>query len=80
MLLPWKGAQGVHEGRPFVMRFRDTPLELSQGSQCDQLLVVTYEYPHDGKTGLPSSAQYKAIGDFEERFIDSLERALGSVP
>jgi hypothetical protein len=79
LALPWKGAEGTYQDRPFLMRFRDVPEALSNGSQCDHLLIATYRYAQEDESGLPSKAQYQSIASFEGRFIDSMEQAALSI-
>ena len=79
ILLSWTGAEGEQEGRPLLIRFRDIGENLFRPSGCKRLIVVTYSYPIQDQTGLPSSAQYKSVEDFEKRVFDTLERAVAAV-
>jgi hypothetical protein len=71
--LEWLGAEGEKNGLPVLMRMRAVPLDHAVRGRYPHLLVTTWKFPsHDG-SGLPSDADYAAVGEFEASVLDRLE-------
>ncbi len=68
----WATAEGTHEDKPLLIRFRHESRAISDFEGYSQLLLVTWTY-ESNETGMPSEEQLREMEDFENDLIASLE-------
>lgn len=67
----WVGVEAKRDGFPVLMRIRRLEPDLSL---CT-LFVVTWSYPNDHASQMPSQGFYSMIERFENDVIDKIEQA-----
>jgi hypothetical protein len=74
----WTLAQGSHNGKPVVIRYRDGFESRPDISAYPHRLTVTWSFEPD-KSGMPSRASNDVMTAFEDHLIIALERDLSAV-
>ena len=74
----WAVAEGLHEGKPLVVRFRNEFQNKPDIAGYDRLLIITWNYT-ERETGLPDDAESAAMEQFENHVISSFEKDLTAV-
>ena len=68
----WSMAEGEHNDRPLMIRFRSELRTVDDVSGFPELLLVNWKYESDSH-GMPSDAAVDAIDDFEDLLLAALE-------
>src|SRR2546422_5098574 len=70
----WTIAEGTHEGKPLMVRFRQEFRSVTDFHGYPLLLQITWPYASTDKNGLPGDADTDAMERFEERILAAYER------
>ncbi|HEX4085791.1 MAG TPA: DUF695 domain-containing protein [Chthoniobacteraceae bacterium] len=68
----WSIAEGTHEGKPVIIRFRDLNQSFPR-SKYPQRLNIFWTFAAPTTQGLPSSEDSSQAKSFEDRLINSVE-------
>ncbi len=69
----WAVAEGTHEDKPLVIRFRQELRSVSDFRGHHLLLQITWPYESPDESGLPGGADGEAMERFEERILAAYE-------
>ena len=72
-LIPWALGQGMHEGKPLVIRYRQFGWFFRKG-KFGHRVDIEWKYVEDPETGLPCGDSKSEMETFEWRMADALER------
>src|SRR5262245_20288238 len=70
----WAAAEGEHEDKPLVIRFRQELRSASDFRGYPLLLQITWPYESPDEAGLPGAGDTEAMDRFEERILAAYER------
>ena len=69
----WAIAEGDHEGKPVLVRFRHKLRNVTDVSGYPQLLQITWPYEEADESGMPEAEDSNAMELFEEHMIAAFE-------
>ena len=70
--LPWALAEGEHEDRPLLIRFRQFPPEFPQAKYPDRLNIF-WEMAEAEEWGFPTAGESARLEQFENRLVEGVE-------
>lgn len=74
----WSVAEGQHNGKPLVIRFRQDFREHPDLSAYSQRVLVKWSFQSDN-SGMPDGETSFAMGEFEDRLVEAFEGDLSAV-
>lgn len=74
----WSVAEGTHEGRPLVIRFREFKPEFPR-SLYPERLNIFWKMTEPHPNGLPTQSETERLTTFEDRLIEAVEKRSLSV-
>ena len=74
----WAGAEGTHNERPLIIRFRNEVSKDCDLKELPHLMRVFWTF-EDSPSGMPSREENEAMRIFEDRLIDALEKDLAGM-
>jgi hypothetical protein len=69
----WALAEGVHEDKPLVIRFRPDLRMVTDFRGYPLLLEIAWPFDSPDESGLPCEEEVAAMDQFEERILDAYE-------
>ena len=62
----WNGAEGRRNGQPVLLRYRPELQPFLGDSRYPRRLMITWSYPCDNSSGMPSDRQSDEMREFED--------------
>jgi hypothetical protein len=75
----WTLAEGLRDGFPSVLRFRPGLKAFLGDARYSRRLRVTWTYPEDNESGMPSSDESNAMRPLEDQLVSAFEAANAGV-
>lgn len=71
--IPWSIAEGIYEGRPLYIRFRNFPSAFTRTSY-PQRINIFWTMTEVGSEGLPLEFEFERLETFENRLVEAVEQ------
>ena len=69
----WNTAQGQHQGKPRLLRYRPNLEKYLGDSKYPNRLVIIWDFESEDPSGLPSSELLDEMREFEDAVVDALD-------
>ena len=69
----WTVAEHEVEDKPFILRYRDALLHVSDKSGYSQILIVNWEFADPHHYGMPKDDELQTVRQFEDYLVQTFE-------